>query len=110
MGMEEGAQTDVPGPEFGLVVGEPAEFRFLASTTRREDTTGTVVERWAPEEIQELAPLEMALGVDNRKEGEVVPVRLHAHVTEVGTLDLWCQSTKSDQRWKLEYNVRDQAE
>jgi molecular chaperone DnaK (HSP70) len=110
MGMEEGAETDVPGPEFGLVIGEPAEFRFLASTTRRDDTTGTVVERWAAEELQELAPLETALGVEDGKEGEVVPVRLHAHVTEVGTLDLWCQSTKGEHRWKLEYNVRDQAE
>ncbi len=37
MGMEEGTESDVPGPEFGLVVGEPAEFRFLGSTTRRDD-------------------------------------------------------------------------
>ena len=32
-GMEEGTETDVPGQEFGLVVGVPAEFRFLGSTT-----------------------------------------------------------------------------
>src|SRR5262249_31555280 len=31
-GMEEGTEADVPGQEFGLVVGEPAEFRFLGST------------------------------------------------------------------------------
>ena len=39
MGMEEGTEADVPGPEFGLVVGEPAEFRFLGSThaARRRD-------------------------------------------------------------------------
>ena len=95
MGMEEGTEADVPGPEFGLVVGEPAEFRFLGSTTRRDDTVGTVLERWAPEEIQELAPLETALGAEDGKDGEVVPVQLHAHVTEVGTLDLWCQSKRT---------------
>ena len=39
-GMEEGTEADVPGQEFGLVVGEPAEFRFLGSTTRRDDTVG----------------------------------------------------------------------
>ena len=88
MGMEEGAEADVPGPEFGLVVGEPAEFRFLGSTTRRDDAIGTVVERWGAEEIQELAPLEVSLNREGGQEGEVVPVRLHAHVTEVGTLDL----------------------
>ena len=40
-GMEEGTEADVPGQEFGLVVGEPAEFRFLGSTVRRADTVGT---------------------------------------------------------------------
>ncbi|MBX6312397.1 MAG: Hsp70 family protein [Isosphaeraceae bacterium] len=110
MGMEEGTEADVPGPEFGLVVGEPAEFRFLSSTTRREDTIGTILERWAPEELQELAPLETVLSAEEGREGDVVPVRLHTHVTEVGTLDLWCQSTRDEHRWKLEYNVREPSE
>jgi molecular chaperone DnaK (HSP70) len=111
MGMEEGTECDVPGPEFGLVVGEPAEFRFLGSTTRRDDRPGTVLERWAAEEVQELDPLETLLGAsEGSTEGDTVPVRLHAHVTEVGTLDLWCQSTRGDRRWKLEYNVRENAD
>ncbi len=108
MGMEEGTEADVPGPEFGLVVGEPAEFRFLGSTTRRDDPPGAILDRWSPEEIQELAPLETALVTeDGAAEGDTVPVRLHAHVTEVGTLELWCHSTRDDRRWKLEYNVRE---
>src|SRR5262249_3499464 len=41
-GMEEGTESDVPGQEFGLVVGEPAEFRFLGSTIRRTDAVGTL--------------------------------------------------------------------
>src|SRR5262249_28110575 len=31
-GMEEGSEADVPEQEFGLVVGEPAQFRFLGSS------------------------------------------------------------------------------
>ena len=54
MGMEEGTETDVPGPEIGLVVGEPAQFRFLGSTIRRDDSVGTILERWNTEELQEL--------------------------------------------------------
>ena len=110
MGMEEGTEADVPGPEFGLVVGEPAEFRFFGSTTRRDDAPGTVLDRWSPEELQELAPLETALDARDGREGEAIPVRLHSHVTEVGTLDLWCQATRDDGRWKLEYNVREPTE
>ena len=107
MGMEEGTEADVPGPEFGLVVGEPAEFRFFGSTTRRDDRPGAILDRWSPEELQELTPLEASLGAEDGRDGEAVPVRLHAHVTEVGTLDLWCRSTRDEGRWKLEYNVRD---
>ncbi len=106
MGMEEGTEADVPGPELGLVVGEPAEFRFLGSTTRRDDPVGTILERWNADELQEMAPLETALAAEDGRSGETVPVRLHAHVTEIGTLDLWCRSTRDDRRWKLEFNVR----
>ena len=110
LGMEEGTEADVPGPEFGLVVGEPASFRFLGSTTRRDDAVGTILDRWTAEELQELDPLETSLGAADGAEGQTVPVRLHAHVTEVGTLDLWCNSTRDDRRWKLEYDVRHDAD
>jgi hypothetical protein len=90
-----------------VVVGEPAVFRFLGSTTRREDPIGTVLDRWDPDELHELAPLETVLAAGDRNEGEVVPVRLHAKVTEVGTLNLECHSNRDDRRWKLEFNVRE---
>jgi hypothetical protein len=110
MGMEEGTESDVPGPELGLIVGQPAEFRFLGSTTRRDDPVGTLLERWGPDELQEMAPVETALASEEGINGEVVPVRLHSHVTEVGTLNLWCRSTRDDRRWKLEFNVRESPE
>jgi molecular chaperone DnaK (HSP70) len=110
MGTEEGSESDVPGPELGLVVGHPAEFRFLGSTTRRDDAIGTLIERWAPDELQEMTPVETALASEEGDAGEVVPVRLHSHVTEVGTLDLWCRSVRDDRKWKLEFNVRESPE
>lgn len=110
MGMEEGTEADVPGPEFGLVVGEPAEFRFLGSTTRRDDAVGLILDRWQPEELQEMAPMETALAAEDGDTGETVPVRLHSNVTDVGTLELWCNSTRDDRKWKLEFNVREPAQ
>jgi len=102
-GMEEGSETTLPGAEFGLVVGEPAEFRFFGSTVRRDDVPGTVVEGWQEGELEELPPLETTLtGVA----GRVAPVRLEAEVTEVGTLAVWCVSRDGQERWKLEFNVR----
>ena len=104
-GMEEGTETDVPGQEFGLVVGEPAEFRFLGSTLRRGDPVGTLLDDWS-EEVEELSPLATTLQAPGA-EGRTVPVHLHSKVTEVGTLELWCHSRDGKQRWKLEFNVRE---
>ena len=42
-----------------------------------------------------------------RTAGQLVPVRLEAHVTEVGTLELWCVARDGKGRWKLEYSVRE---
>ena len=103
-GLEEGSEVKLPAQEFGLVVGEPAEFRFLSSATRRDDEVGTVVETW-DEDIEELSPLETTLEWKGQ-EGSTVPVRLEARVNEVGVLELWCASRDGAQRWKLEFNVR----
>jgi hypothetical protein len=104
-GMEEGTEVDVPGQEFGLVVGAPSEFRFLSSTVRREDAVGTLVEEWEGQ-IEELNPLTTTLETQARQ-AAIVPVHLHSKVTEVGTLELWCLSRDGTQRWKLEFNVRE---
>jgi molecular chaperone DnaK (HSP70) len=103
-GMEEGTEADVPGHEFGLVVGELAEFRFLGSTVRHDDGPGTLVEDWE-DQIEELSPLRTTL-VDPEGGSRVVPVHLHSKVTEVGTLELSCQSRDGKQSWNLEFNVR----
>ncbi len=103
-GLEEGTEVDLPGQEFGLVVGEPAEFRFLGSATRREDTVGTLVEVWG-DDIEELSPLDTTLEWRGQ-EGTTIPVRLHARVNEVGVLELWFVSRDGSHRWRLEFNVR----
>jgi hypothetical protein len=107
-GMEEGTQSTVPDREFGLVVGEPAEFRFLSSTIRKQDRVGDLLENWSGE-IEELNPLEVTLTVDGRQ-GSVLPVRLESRVTEIGTLELWCASRDGTNRCKLELNIREKSD
>jgi hypothetical protein len=105
-GMEEGTESNVPGQEFGLIVGELADFRFLGSTIRRNDTVGTLLDEWEGQ-IDELAPMSTTLESPG-KQGQMVPVHLHSKVTEVGTLELWCISRDGKQKWKLEFSVREQ--
>jgi hypothetical protein len=106
-GMEEGTEAAVPDREFGLVVGEPAEFRFLSSTVRKQDPIGALLEDWG-EDLQELSPLEVTLRMDGQR-GAVVPVRLETRVTEVGTLEVWCVTRDGSQRWKLQLNIREKS-
>jgi hypothetical protein len=105
MGMEEGSSVDLPGEEVGLVVGEPVQFRLLASSVRREDRAGDVVED--QESLAELPPVEATVPAGDRPAGEVVPVRLRAHVTEVGTLELECVG-EAGRRYRLEWNLRNE--
>jgi hypothetical protein len=105
-GMEEGTEVDLPSREFGLVIGESAEFRFLSSTTRHEDKVGETIEDWGSVGIEELAPLETVLKAEGR-EGRTVPVHLRCRITEVGTLELWCVARDRSGEWKLEFNVRE---
>jgi len=106
-GMEEGTEAVVPEREFGLVVGEPAEFRFLSSTIRKQDRVGDLLEDWGSE-IEELSPLEVTLTLAGQQ-GSVLPVRLESRVTEIGTLELWCASRDGANRWKLELNIREKG-
>ncbi len=105
-GMEEGTEAAIPEREFGMVVGQQVEFRFLSSTTRKEDPIGTLLDGWGGGEIEELAPIQSEMDDEGDEAGEEpIPVTLHSHVTEVGTLDLELRS-RDGRTWKLEYNVR----
>ena len=106
-GMEEGTEAAVPGREFGLVVGEPAEFRYLSSTVRKQDHVGSLLEDWGTD-VEELSPLQVTLKLDGQQ-GAIVPVRLATRVTELGTLEVWCVSRDGTQRWKLELNIREKT-
>lgn len=101
-GTEEGSDIHVPSDEFGLYVGEPAEFRFFASASRKHDQPGTLLDETG--ELEELAPMQVTLpaGADTPR---VVRVRFEAVVTETGVLELWC-AAKDGRRWKLEFQVR----
>jgi hypothetical protein len=108
-GMEEGAEADIRQREFGLVVGEPAAFQLLESTTNKDDQAGVVIEDWGGD-LQEVTTMETLLpATETETGGTLIPVWLQSRVTEIGTLELWCVASEGDRRWKLEFNIREQA-
>ncbi len=106
-GMEEGTTRELGGREFGVVVGQPMEFRFFVSSVRRNDTVGQVIESWdIDEQLSELPPLRAVLEAEGQEDGAFVPVSIKSVVTEVGTLQVWCVERDGPGRWKLEFDVR----
>ncbi|MEM6645995.1 MAG: Hsp70 family protein [Bacteroidota bacterium] len=105
-GMEEGSDAQIRQKEFGLVVGDQAVFKLLGSTTRKHDTVGEIVEDWGGE-IDEIATMDANLAAsDDLEGGTILPVWLESKVTEIGTLELWCVARDTEQRWKLEFELR----
>ena len=105
-GMEEGTDTPIPGREFGLVIGQPAEFRFFTSTSRKNDKVGDLIEDYG-DQLEELSPMEVSFPA-GEVSSEVVPVSFETAVTETGMLQLWCVA-RDGRRWKLEFNVREKV-
>jgi actin-like ATPase involved in cell morphogenesis len=106
-GMEEGSQAAVAGRRFGLVVGKPVAFHFFKSNCRRDDQVGDMLDE-VLDELEETSPLTLELPPQGElKPGDVVEVTLQVAITEIGTLEIWCQGNDQAQRWKLEFNVRD---
>jgi molecular chaperone DnaK (HSP70) len=103
-GMEEGTSASIPDREFGLIVDEPAEFRFFCSASRKNDAPGVLVED-VGDELEELSPVEVNL-TSEQKAADVVPVTFETVITETGMLQLWCVA-RDGRRWKLEFNVRE---
>jgi len=110
IGMEEGTETDVPSAEIGLVVGEPAHFRFFSSAAHKDDRPGELLTHWTPDELAETDSLEAVLPPDESIDEPYVPVRFRSRITELGALELWCVSTTSDKQWKLEFSVREESQ
>ncbi len=104
-GMEEGSELDINAHEFGLIVGQQVTFRFLSSSTRKNDPIGTILDEWE-DDIQEISPLESILEPSGKITG-LVPVYLHSKISDIGTLELWCIAKNGVQKWKLEFSVRE---
>lgn len=109
-GLEEGSTADVPGQGLALVIGEPTAFRFFTSTNRQQDQIGDRLQDDAMPQLTELPALNVTLPLedDNEKSaGQLVPITLRTVLTDIGTLQVWCDETPGKRSWQLEFNLRD---
>lgn len=103
-GTEEAATISLEREGLQLVANKPVSFRLYSSLARIDDKTGDVVE--VSEEFHEHAPLDSVIRFGKPTEQRMIPVRLGARLTEVGTLETWADSAISEHRWRLEFQLR----
>ncbi len=102
---EPGQDIELPEREFELLVSEPVEFPLYVSSTRLTDVPGEAV-HFDPEQMTALAPIRTVLQTRRRGERASIAVRLHARLSEIGTLQLWCREARGNRSWRLEFDVR----
>jgi molecular chaperone DnaK (HSP70) len=109
-GTEEGASIEIDNDALQLVANRPVSFRLFSSLTRADDKLGDVLEFTVGDaDLHTHAPLHAVIRFGKKAEERFIPVKLGARLTEIGTLETWCESKIGDNRWRLQFELRKQA-
>lgn len=102
---EPGQTFELTERTFQLAISQPVEFPLLVSSTRLADRPGDLlpIDR---EQMTPMPPIRTVLKTRNRNETGEIPVRLRVDLTEVGTIELWCQQVDSERNWRLQFDIR----
>ena len=103
-GTNEGTTLPLLDHEFAVVANRPVSFHLYSSTIRHS-RHGEIVDL-DPEEVRRHAPLVTLLRYGKKLSQMELAVRLSASFTEVGTLELWCESVNSPHHWRLQFELR----
>ena len=104
--LEEGQEVTMAQPELELALGQPVVFPLFTSTVRGEDKPGDVL-AVSGDQLASLPPLHTVLRGGKRAGTKHVPVTLAARLSAIGTMELFCVAKEGNNRWKLEFNIRE---
>src|SRR3954449_6254739 len=109
-GAEEGADMEIDNEALQLVANRPVSFRLYSSLTRSDDKLGDFLEfPTGDPDLHMHSPRNAVIRFGKKAEERLIPVKLGARLTEVGTLESWCESKISDNRWRLQFELRKAA-
>ena len=102
---EPGQEIALTQRGFDLLIHQPVEFPLYVSSTRLADQPGELlpIDR---DQMTPLPPIRTALKTRGKKQAGSISVQLHARLTEIGTLELWCSELDSERSWRLQFDVR----
>lgn len=100
-----GQDFEIEGLDLQVTLAEPVEFPLYVSSTRLVDPPGTIVDVNL-EELTPLPPIRTVLKSGRNKEEQQAKVRLHAHLSEIGVLELSCREIDAPRSWRLQFDIR----
>ena len=103
-GLEEGSAITLPDRVFKVLANQPVAIDLFSSSFRSGDRSGDRVD--IDETLTALPSLNTVIQYGDKGIQSEIPVRLEASYTEVGTLEIWCQSMTSPHRWQLRFQLR----
>ncbi len=107
-GTDEGTTLSLTGREFSVLANRPVSFNLYSSTVRH-DAHGDLTDLDIGD-MHRHAPLTTLLRYGKKLQELELAVRLAVSFTEVGTLELWCESVSSPHRWRLQFELRGKAD
>lgn len=90
---------------FELSIGQPVQFPVFYSGRRLADRVGDQVEL-DQENFSSLPPIRTVLELSRSRKQDRMPVVVEVELTQIGTLQMYCQSSTTEHRWKLEFDIR----
>jgi len=104
-GSEEGNEIILKERQFSLRLGQPVSFHLASLTGGNEYKAGEIIT--ITDDFHPLPPLAVAFDQDNSNEQNEVIVQLSVTLSEVGTLQIQCVSTRdTQQRWDVQFQIR----
>lgn len=104
-GLDEGSLIPLPEMEFEVVTNQPVLFSMFSSSFRSGDKSGDILQ--VDDSLTPLPPLKTVIKFGKKGESKRIPVKVEVEYTEMGTLGMWCRSSVSAHRWKLQFQLRE---
>ena len=104
VGVEEGTTLPLLNREFSVLANRQVSFTLYSSRTRH-DAHGEVA-ALDESDVHRHPPLVTLLRYGKKMRDVYLTVGLRASFTEVGTLELWCESRDTPHRWRLQFELR----
>lgn len=105
-GAEEGTTLPLPNRDFSVLANRPVSFTLYSSRTRH-DAHGEVATLDASD-VHRHPPLVSLLRYGKKMRDVYLTIGLRASFTELGTLELWCESRDTPHRWRLQFELREE--